>query len=55
MLLARTPCDAGKATARNRSQLITEILPVSDQGFVRDGYIRVYQDVRASIGPRAIM
>ena len=46
MLLTRTPYDADKATSRNRSQTITEILPVSDQEFVRDGYIRVYQDVR---------
>ena len=34
------------ATSRNRSQTITEILPVMDAEFVRDGYIRVYQDVR---------
>ncbi|MBC7507117.1 MAG: glutaryl-7-ACA acylase, partial [Sandarakinorhabdus sp.] len=46
MLLTRTPYDAGKATSRNRSQKITEILPISDSEFVRDGYIRVYQDVR---------
>ncbi|KAB7647989.1 CocE/NonD family hydrolase [Polymorphobacter fuscus] len=46
MLLTRTPYDADKATSRNRSQSITEILPISDAEFVRDGYIRVYQDVR---------
>jgi putative CocE/NonD family hydrolase len=46
MLLTRTPYDANRATSRNRSQVITEILPVSDAEFVRDGYIRVYQDVR---------
>ena len=46
MLLTRTPYDAGKTTARNRSQSITEILPIMDAEFVRDGYIRVYQDVR---------
>jgi putative CocE/NonD family hydrolase len=46
MLLTRTPYDADRATSRNRSQTITEILPVSDTEFVRDGYIRVYQDVR---------
>jgi len=50
ILLTRTPYDAGKATARNRSQTITEILPVSDTEFVRDGYIRVYQDVRGLHG-----
>ena len=46
MLLTRTPYDAGKTTSRTRSQSITEILPISDAEFVRDGYIRVYQDVR---------
>src|SRR3712207_1835503 len=46
ILLSRTPYDADKATSRNRSQKIEEILPVADAEFVNDGYIRVYQDVR---------
>ncbi len=46
MLLTRTPYDAARATTRNRSQSITEILPISDTEYVNDGYIRVYQDVR---------
>jgi putative CocE/NonD family hydrolase len=46
ILLSRTPYDAGKATSRNRSQKIEEILPIADAEFVDDGYIRVYQDVR---------
>ncbi|MDE8652589.1 CocE/NonD family hydrolase [Novosphingobium album (ex Liu et al. 2023)] len=46
ILLSRTPYDAYKATSRNRSQRIAEILPVMDKEFVDDGYIRVYQDVR---------
>ena len=46
ILLSRTPYDASKATSRNRSQRIEEILPVMDAAFVNDGYIRVYQDVR---------
>ena len=50
ILLTRTPYDAGKTTARTRSQAITEILPVADAEFVRDGYIRVYQDVRGLHG-----
>ena len=50
MLLTRTPYDAGKTSMRNRSQSITEILPISDAEFVRDGYIRVYQDVRGLHG-----
>jgi putative CocE/NonD family hydrolase len=50
ILLTRTPYDAGKATSRNRSQKIEEILPVMDADFVDDGYIRVYQDVRGLHG-----
>ena len=46
ILLSRTPYDASKATWRNPSQKIEEILPVMDSEFVNDGYIRVYQDVR---------
>jgi putative CocE/NonD family hydrolase len=50
ILLSRSPYNAGKATSRNRSQKIEEILPVSDAEFVNDGYIRVYQDVRGLDG-----
>jgi putative CocE/NonD family hydrolase len=46
ILLSRTPYNAAATTARNRSQTITEILPVADADFVSDGYIRVYQDIR---------
>jgi len=46
ILLTRTPYNAGKATSRNPSQKIEEILPVSDAEFVNDNYIRVYEDVR---------
>src|SRR4051812_22035394 len=46
ILLTRTPYNAGKTTWRNPSQKVTEILPIMDAAFVRDGYIRVYQDVR---------
>ena len=46
ILLSRTPYNATRATSRNRSQRIEEILPVMDADFVNDGYIRVYQDLR---------
>jgi putative CocE/NonD family hydrolase len=46
ILLSRTPYNAASTTTRNRSQTITEILPITDSDFVNDGYIRVYQDVR---------
>lgn len=46
ILLTRTPYNADKSASRNRSQKIEEILPIMDKEFVKDGYIRVYQDVR---------
>ena len=46
ILMTRTPYNAATTTTRNRSQTITEILPIVDADFVNDGYIRVYQDVR---------
>ena len=46
ILLTRTPYNAGKTTSRNTSPNVEAILPVMDAEFVRDGYIRVYQDVR---------
>lgn len=50
ILLTRTPYNAAKATSRNPSQKIEEILPVSDAEFVNGGYIRVYEDVRGRNG-----
>ena len=50
ILLTRTPYNAAKMTARNASQKLTEIVPISDAPFVEDGYIRVYQDVRGRNG-----
>ena len=52
ILLTRTPYNADKATSRNRSQKIEEILPVMDREFINDGYIRVYQDVRGLHGSK---
>jgi putative CocE/NonD family hydrolase len=46
ILLSRTPYDAKSSAARNKSPLITEILPAMDAEFVNDNYIRVYQDIR---------
>ena len=46
ILLSRTPYNAAATTARIRSQKIEDILPLADADFVRDGYIRVFQDVR---------
>ncbi|MCJ2188190.1 CocE/NonD family hydrolase [Novosphingobium beihaiensis] len=50
MLLTRTPYDAEAATSRNRSQDIDEVVRYSDQIFVDNGYIRVFQDIRGQHG-----
>jgi putative CocE/NonD family hydrolase len=46
ILLTRTPYDAKGAADRTASTQLVEILPIMDSPFVKDGYIRVYQDIR---------
>src|SRR3954469_14842116 len=46
MLLTRTPYDASARAQRNRSPHMVSTLPLFDELFAADGYIRVYQDVR---------
>jgi uncharacterized protein len=46
ILLTRTPYNAAKRTARNESSHMIAVVPQGDEVFVRDGYIRVFQDVR---------
>ena len=46
MVLTRTPYNASKRASRNESTHMLATLPLSDEVFVKDGYIRVYQDVR---------
>ncbi len=46
MLLTRTPYNAEKRVERNRSPFMVSTLPLADEVFAADGYIRVYQDVR---------
>jgi putative CocE/NonD family hydrolase len=46
ILLTRTPYNAAKRVARNDSPHMLAIVPQGDEVFVRDGYIRVFQDVR---------
>jgi putative CocE/NonD family hydrolase len=50
MLLTRTPYNASKRASRNDSPHMLDILPQGDEVFVRDGYIRVFQDVRGKYG-----
>jgi uncharacterized protein len=46
ILLTRTPYNATKQAQRNRSAFIVATVPLADEGFVADGYIRVIQDIR---------
>ena len=46
ILLTRTPYEASKRTLRHDSPHMLAALPQGDEVFVRDGYIRVFQDVR---------
>src|ERR1700728_5382197 len=50
ILLTRTPYNAKERAARSESPHMLDELPLSDEVFVRAGYIRVYQDVRGKYG-----
>ena len=50
ILLTRTPYDAKDRAARSESPYMLDELPLSDEVFVRAGYIRVFQDVRGKYG-----
>ena len=50
LLLTRTPYNASARAQRNRSPYIVSTLPLFDELFAADGYIRVYQDVRGKYG-----
>ncbi len=50
MLLTRTCYNAAARAERAKSPKMIEMLPLSDEDFVRSGYIRVYQDVRGKYG-----
>ena len=46
IVLTRTPYNAKARARRADSPAMRATLPLADEGFVRNGYIRVYQDVR---------
>jgi uncharacterized protein len=50
IILTRTPYDASGRAAREASPHMLGTLPQGDELFVRDGYIRVFQDVRGKYG-----
>src|SRR5580700_938750 len=50
ILLTRTPYNASGRAQRSASTHVVAALPLFDELFVADGYIRVYQDVRGKYG-----
>jgi uncharacterized protein len=50
ILLTRTPYNASARAQRNESPSMLATLPLADEVFVGQGYIRVYQDVRGKYG-----
>ena len=50
ILLTRTPYNASARAQRNRSPSMVSTLPLFDEAFAADGYIRGDQDVRGKYG-----
>lgn len=50
IILTRTPYNAAGRANRMESTRIQSVLPLADEPFVKEGYIRVYQDVRGKYG-----
>ena len=50
IVLTRTPYNAKGRANRSDSSSMLATLPLADEAFVRDGYIRVYQDIRGKYG-----
>src|SRR5262245_33929503 len=51
ILMNRTPYDAvGRSTRNADSTTLLGALPLQDEFYVKNGYIRVYQDVRGKYG-----
>ena len=54
ILLTRTCYNAAGRAVRSDSPKMIEALPLSDEEFVKNGYIRVYQDVRGKYGSEGV-
>ncbi|UZK67435.1 CocE/NonD family hydrolase [Sphingomonas sp. M1-B02] len=50
ILLTRTPYNAANRTRRSDSTSMLQTLPEGDEVFVKEGYIRVFQDIRGKYG-----
>jgi putative CocE/NonD family hydrolase len=55
IVLTRTPYNAaGRAERTKGATKMIDLLPLSDEDFVKNGYIRVYQDVRGKYGSEGV-
>jgi putative CocE/NonD family hydrolase len=54
IVLTRTPYNAAGRAERGYSPKMLDTLPLSDEGFVHEGWIRVYQDVRGKYGSEGV-
>ncbi|HTV09496.1 MAG TPA: CocE/NonD family hydrolase [Candidatus Aquilonibacter sp.] len=55
ILLTRTPYNAAARAERTKGAArMVDLLPLSDEDFVKAGYIRVYQDVRGKYGSEGV-
>ena len=52
IVLTRTPYNAAGRASRTASPDLAMVLPAADEELVRDGYVRVYQDVRGRFGSK---
>jgi uncharacterized protein len=52
IILTRTPYNAKGRAERNQSPNMISLLNLADEDFVREGYIRVYQDIRGKYGSK---
>ena len=50
IVLTRTPYNASARANRSDSPSMVNALPLSDEIFAKNGYIRVYQDIRGKYG-----
>jgi putative CocE/NonD family hydrolase len=50
IILTRTPYNAAKHVRNDGSPSLLSALPMEAEGYVKDGYIRVYQDIRGKYG-----
>jgi hypothetical protein len=50
IILTRTPYNAKKRAENSDDNTMLGLLSMSDEGFVKAGYIRVYQDIRGKYG-----